>query len=123
MCDRDLHRSLHLLEGAHLDLPHALARDAELGGQVLERARVLREATPLEDAPLAPAEYGERFGKRLLAVLGLLALSDARFLVGRAFVDEPVLPLAGIRIIAHLRVERDIAAEPPVHLDDILLGD
>ena len=39
--DAVLHRLLHLLEGAHLDLAHALARDAELLGKVLERDRVL----------------------------------------------------------------------------------
>src|SRR5262249_38432022 len=33
------------------------------------------------------------------------------------------LPLAGIGILAHLRVERDVAAEPAVHLDHVLLGD
>jgi hypothetical protein len=30
--DAVFHRALHLLERAHLDLAHALARDAELGG-------------------------------------------------------------------------------------------
>jgi hypothetical protein len=32
---------LHLLERAHLDLAHALARDAEFGCQVLERNRIV----------------------------------------------------------------------------------
>jgi anti-sigma-K factor RskA len=45
-----LHRLLHLLEGAHLDLAHALARDAEFGRQFLERDRIVREPARLEDA-------------------------------------------------------------------------
>src|SRR5664280_2654052 len=51
--DTILHRLLHLLEGAHLDLTHALARDAEFGCQILERDRIVRQAARLEDAPLA----------------------------------------------------------------------
>ena len=37
-------------------------------------------------------------------------------------VDEPVLPLA-LALLAQRRVERDVAAEPAVHVDDVLLGD
>jgi hypothetical protein len=51
--DAGLHRLLHLLEGAHLDLAHALARDAELARQVLERDRVVGQPARLEDAALA----------------------------------------------------------------------
>src|SRR5215472_18344510 len=67
--DRDLHRPPHLLEGAHLDLTHALARDAELHRQILERHRIIGELARLEDAPLALAEHGERLAERLLAIL------------------------------------------------------
>lgn len=42
--DPTLHRLLHLVERAHLDLAHALARDAELGGEVFERDRLVGEA-------------------------------------------------------------------------------
>src|ERR1039457_3633572 len=58
--DTILHRLLHLLEGAHLDLAHALARDAEFGCQILERDRIVRQAARLEDAPLALVEHVER---------------------------------------------------------------
>src|SRR5687767_9197382 len=74
--DAVLHRLLHLLEGAHFDLAHAFARDAELGGEVLERHRVLGEAARLEDAPLTIVEHGERVGERQPAVVGLLALGE-----------------------------------------------
>src|SRR6476660_4737397 len=50
------HCVLHLLEGAHLDLTHALARDAEFLGQLHERDLFLCEPTCFEDAPLALVE-------------------------------------------------------------------
>src|SRR5215470_9927660 len=72
-CDAVLHRVLHLLEGVHLDLAHALARDAEFLGQLRERDLFLGEPARLEDAPLARVEHGERTGQRLAAVVELLA--------------------------------------------------
>ena len=119
--DRDLHRPLHLLEGAHLDLTHALARDAELHRQILERDRVVGEPARLEDVPFALAEHSERFAKRLLAVLQLLALGQPRFLVG-SLVDEPILPFAGVDVVANRDVERYVTAEAAVHVDHVLLG-
>ena len=89
-----LHRPLHLLERAHLDLAHALARHAELGRQILERDRVVGKPARLEDAPLALVEHRERFTERLPAVVRFLVLDQARLLIGD-FVDEPVLPFAG----------------------------
>ena len=44
-------------------------------------------------------------------------------LLADAVVDQPVLPLAGIAVLADRRVERGVAAEPAVHVDDVLLGD
>ena len=41
--DALLHRLLHLLEGTHAYLAHALARDTELIGELLERDRFLGE--------------------------------------------------------------------------------
>ena len=58
--DAVLHRLLHLLERAHVDLAHALARDAEFGGQIRKRDRVLGEPTRFEDTPLAIVEHGKR---------------------------------------------------------------
>ena len=51
--DAVLHRLLHLLEGAHLDLAHALARDSKFLGELRERDLFLGEPARLEDAPLA----------------------------------------------------------------------
>src|SRR6478672_6650430 len=111
--DAALHCVLHLLEGADLDLAHALARDAEFLGQLHERDPFLGEPARLEDAPLALVEHGERTGQRLAAVLELLARGKRRLLV-RGFVHQPVLPLAGIAVLADRGVERGVAAEPPI---------
>ena len=46
--DAVLHRLLHLFEGTHAYLAHALARDAELGRELLERDRVFGEPARLE---------------------------------------------------------------------------
>src|ERR1017187_4618889 len=67
--DTILHRLLHLLEGAHLDLAHALARDAEFGCQILERDRIVRQAGPPESAPLAVVEHLEGADQRLVGVI------------------------------------------------------
>src|SRR5262249_8244258 len=48
--DAVLHGPLHLLQGADLDLAHALARHAELGGQVLERDRIVGKPAGLAGA-------------------------------------------------------------------------
>ena len=42
------HRPLHLLERAHLDLAHALARDAELRREFLERDRIFGQPARLD---------------------------------------------------------------------------
>jgi hypothetical protein len=55
VADGNLHSLLHLLESARFDLPHTLTRDAKLGGQLLQRERLISEVAPLEDAPLTIA--------------------------------------------------------------------
>src|SRR6476646_7097860 len=102
--DAVLHCVLHLREGAHLDLAHALARDAEFLGQFHERDLFLGEPARFEDAPLARVEHGEHIGQRLAAVIELLARGERRLLV-RGFVHTPVLPLAGIAVLADRGVE------------------
>src|SRR6266849_4767355 len=91
--DAVLHRLLHLLEGTRAYLAHALTRNAELVGELLERDRFFGEPARLEDAPLPVVERGECLAERLSAVVRFLALCQPRLLVGD-IVDEPVLPLA-----------------------------
>ena len=51
--DLGLHRSLHLFEGADLDLTDPLARDAKLGRQIFQRHRVISQTTRFEAAAIA----------------------------------------------------------------------
>src|SRR5436309_14208199 len=120
--DAVLHRLLHLLEGTHAYLADALARDPELVGELLKRDRFFREPARLKDAPLPVVERGERRGERLAAVVELLARGECRLLVGM-LVDQPVLPLAGLTVLADRRVERGVGAEPAVHGGYVRLGD
>src|SRR5262249_35733844 len=120
--DAVLPRLLHLLEGTHAYLAHALARDAELVRELLERDRFFGEPTRLEDAPLTVVERGDRRGEGLTAAVGRLACGECRLLVGM-LVNQPVLPLAGITVLADRSVERYIAPKASVHVDHVLLGD
>src|SRR6185369_849341 len=101
--DAALDRLLHLLERANFDLTHALARDAELGGQLLERDWIVGQAARLEDAPLALVEHVERGDQRLVAVVALLALGEDA-LLARRIVDQPVHPLAAFAVVTDRRV-------------------
>src|SRR5262245_21674305 len=53
LAGRLLHSSLHLFEGANLDLANAFTRDAELGGEVLQGRGLFGEPPCLENALLA----------------------------------------------------------------------
>src|SRR3954462_13900305 len=120
--DGALDRGLHLLKSTDLDLPHALARYAELGGEVFKRHRIFRQTPRFEDTPFARVEHADGAGQRLTAMIELLVLGHDGFLVGRV-TDQPVLPFAGFTIVADRRVERGIAAEPAVHVDHVLIRD
>src|SRR5258708_38383430 len=97
--DAVLHRLLHLFEGTHAYLAHALARDAELIGELLERDRFFGEPARLEDAPLPLVEHGERRGEGLAAAAELLACGEGRLLVGM-LVDQPGLSTKTLPSIA-----------------------
>src|SRR5258706_13498066 len=99
--DAVLYCVLDLLEGAHLDLAHALARDAEFLGQLRERDLFLGEPTRLEDAPLALVEHGERIGQRLAAGIELLPRRRGRPLLPKVCF-QPTRP-----------APRTIPAPPP----------
>src|SRR3569833_1331212 len=112
---------LRLLERTHLDLAHTLARYAELGGEILERDRIVGEAARLEDAPLAFIQHVQRADERVVTVVALLAVGEDA-LLRRRVVDQPVLPLSRLAIVADRRVERGVAAKTAVHIDDVPLG-
>src|SRR5215471_11285628 len=89
------HRPLHLLEGTHAYLAHALARDAELVGKLAERNRFFGEPTRLEDASLPVVERGERRGGPLAGFLNLLAGGECLPLAA-SLVHNPAPPSAEI---------------------------
>ena len=100
MCSSDLgqgagrpHGALQLLERPHLDLAHALAADAVLLRQVLERRRVLLQTALFQDVPLALVEAGHGFHQQCVAHARLFCLGDSLVLQGR-IVLQHVLPLA-----------------------------
>src|SRR5260221_8994070 len=113
------HCLLYFLEGAFLNLSHAFARDAKFGSEVLEPDRVIGQPTRFEDAPLAIVENVERRDQCLVAIVALLAFRQDAFLA-RRIVDKPILPFATFAIVANRRVERGVAAETAVHVDDVL---
>src|SRR5689334_18902058 len=78
--NRALDGRLHLFESADLDLPHAFAGDAELGGEVFQRHRLFRQAPRLEDAAFARIEHTDGAVQRLTAMIELLALRYDGFL-------------------------------------------
>src|SRR5260370_39781169 len=102
------------------DLAHALARDAELIGELLERDRFFGEPARLEDAPLPVVEHGERRGEGLAAAARLLACGECRLLVGM-LADQPVLPLPRSPLLPDWSAQRYIAPNAPVHLDHVHL--
>src|SRR6516164_3100087 len=112
---------LHLLKGTYLDLPYALARDAELSGELLENDRLVGKPPRLEDAPFPLIEYRECFAQRLPAVVRLFALGKPRLLV-RDFIDQRILPFSLIAFVTDRRIERHIAAKPAVHVDNVPLS-
>src|SRR5258708_19772282 len=77
-CDAVLYRLLHLLEGTRAYLAHALARDAELVGELLERDRFFGEPARLEDAPLSIVERAEVLAQPLPPVFRFLTLPHPR---------------------------------------------
>src|SRR5262249_20402817 len=91
MGDVAFHRLLDLFEGSHFDLAHALARYAEFVREFFEGDRFVGEAPCFEDPALAVIEHGERFTKRLVPVLGLLAFGEPALLAG-AVVHQPIHP-------------------------------
>src|SRR5262245_66411419 len=89
---------LHLFEGAHFHLAHALARHAELGCKLLERDRIVRQSSRLEYAPLALIQHVEGGDQGLVPVIALLALGQ-NALLARSLIDKPILPLTAFAIV------------------------
>ena len=117
-----LDRLSHLFEDKHLDLPHALARDADFIREHSKRDRVFGQAPRFEDPALANVKSRQGLDQRLAPIFQLFVL-DQDALLARRVIDQPILPFAGIAVLSDRRIERGVPAEPAVHLDYIVLGD
>src|SRR6266852_4181048 len=73
---RGLDRLLQLLEGAHLDLTHPLARNTVLLRQIFERRRVFLEPPLGQDVALAIVEVGHRLFQEIAPQPELLAFAE-----------------------------------------------
>src|SRR3984957_3173957 len=119
--DAGLHCLLPLLESAHLDLPHPLARDAEFGRELLERDRIVGQPAGLEDAPLAGIEHAQRPAQRIHANVRFLAVGEQRSLTAAVSPHPPRPP--PLAAFAQRRIKGGGAAETAVHVDHVLLAD
>src|SRR5262249_27554687 len=90
-----LDRRLHLEEGAHLDLAHALRQKAKLNSELIERRRIVGKTSRFEDKAVAVFQHGQRLVQCVPPRLLLFALRQGGLLAG-TLIDQPVLPLAGI---------------------------
>lgn len=88
--DGGLDRLLQLLEGAHLDLAHPLARDAVLLRQILKGGRVIAQAPLGQDVAFAIVQMHHRLFEQIAAELEFLPPTEPG-LLALALVDEPIL--------------------------------
>ena len=79
-----LDHRLHLLEGARLNLPHSLARDAEFVGEHSKRDWVFGQAPRFEDPALANVEFRGGLDQRLAPIFQLFVLDQDALLARRA---------------------------------------
>src|SRR5262249_12094565 len=103
-------------------LVYGVGRPAEFGGYVGHCGWAPGRRTRFEDTPLAIVEHAERRGERLAAVVIFVTRGERSLLAG-SFINQPILPFAGIAVLADRRVERGVAAKPPVHIDHVLFRD
>src|SRR5262249_6827473 len=104
-----LFRPLHPLRPAPLRLADPLARHADLPARPPARVGTTDDPPPLEDAAPAVVDPAERGPQRLAPFAHPPPPGEPRFLAGVA-VAQPVLPLAGVAVLADRRVQRHVAA-------------
>jgi hypothetical protein len=85
------YRRPQLFECAHLELPNAFARHAELVGQRLQRQRLVRQTARFKDPALARPEVDQGSTERS-GPAGLLFLRDKRCLGAEMVIDQPPQP-------------------------------
>src|SRR5437867_3343697 len=109
---------------AHLDLPHPLARDAELVADLLQRYGLLvtheRREPPLVDHQVLPLEGLLELVRRLADEPMVFLVGDG---VGSLLVARQKIKERGVLVLPDGRVDRDVARrEALLHLDHLLLA-
>src|ERR1700751_641561 len=111
-------RTLDPLKGALLDLTDPLARNPIFPGELVEGLRFVREHARLKDCAFACRQHVEGLPERALPSLIIIALAQYAFRVWRG-IDQAVLPFFRCLRVTDRDVERGIAAQAAVHLDDV----
>src|SRR5919197_6337698 len=109
---------------ARLDLPHPLARDAELVADLLQRHRLLiaheRCQPPLEDHQVLPLEGLLELVRRLADEPMVLLVGNG---VGSLLAARQKIKQRGVLVLPDGCVDRDVARrEALLHLDHLLLA-
>src|SRR5437899_13061593 len=109
---------------AHLDLPHPLARDAELVADLLQRHGLLvtheRREPPLVDHQVLPLEGLLELVRRLADEPMVLIVGNG---VGSVLAARQKITARRVLVLPDLRVDRDVARrEALLHLDHLLLA-
>jgi hypothetical protein len=113
-------RFLHFLERAHIDLPDTFTRYVEFCCKLFERQWFVGQMSRLEYATFAVIQYTDRSDQRILLVVFLVLFDDDSFRRGR-LINEMVLPFADFIVLVYRRIDRFVAAQAPIHVDDILV--
>jgi hypothetical protein len=111
---------LHLLERAHFDLPNTFTRYVEFCRKLFERQWFFGQMSRLENATFAVIQYIDRSDQRLMLVAFLVLFDDDSFRRGR-LINEMVLPFADFIVLVNRSINRFVAAEAPIHVDDIFV--
>jgi hypothetical protein len=112
---------LYVLKGTRLDMSDSLAGDAKLDGELVQGKRRIIEPARLEDVVFAVVKNVERHAKRPSAGFRFFAFGETRFLFG-TFLYQCVLPLGRIILLVHWRIEGNVTAHAPVHLNNVPFG-
>src|SRR6202008_4370883 len=111
-------RTLDPLKGALLDLTDPLARNPIFPREPVEGLRFVREHARLKDCAFACRQHVEGLPERGLPSLIIIALAQYAFRVWRR-IDLAVLPFFRCLRVADRDIERGIAAQAAIHLDDV----
>ena len=103
-------------------MPNAFTRHLEFRRELFERQGLVGELSRFENATFAVIQHVDRGGQRIELAFLLVLVDDDGLWRGRR-INEMILPFTGFSIIMNRCIDRFIAAEPTIHIDDILVRD